>query len=191
MWQRTAGEGRYTQVEREQRWVLDILPDGLDRPVSIVDLYVTGTRLRLRRMESDAAIVYRLGQKVRAEPENPETVKLTTMYLSQQEHSILGRLGGAEIRKTRWRWPGAEPRMAVDEFQGPLAGLVLAEVELGPDERRLGHPPLSVADVTDDDRFSGGTLSETTETELGLLLAEVGVRRPAPDRPRRRPSSTP
>jgi CYTH domain-containing protein len=81
--------------------------------------------------------------------------------------------------------------MAVDEFGGPLTGLVLAEVELGPDETRLGPPPLSVADVTDDDRFSGGTLSGTTETELGLLLAEIGVRPPAPDRPGRRRSSMP
>jgi CYTH domain-containing protein len=178
MFDRRPGEGRYAQLERERRWVLGGLPDGIDRPVSIVDLYLTGTRLRLRRMESDDSVVYKLGQKVRSEPENPGTVKLTNVYLSEHEHAILSRLEGAEIRETRWRWPDAEPGMAVDEFRGHLAGLVLAEVELGPDERPVGPPPLSVAEVTHDDRFSGGTLSGTTTVELGRLLAAVGVARP-------------
>jgi CYTH domain-containing protein len=184
---RIAGEGRYARTERQQRWVLGARPDGLDRPVSIVDLYVTGTRLRLRRMEDRDASVYKLGQKVRVTPDSPESVMMTNMYLSEGEYDVLTPLGGAEIRKTRWRWAGGERTLAVDEFGGPLTGLVLAEVELGPDERRLGPPPLSVADVTDDDRFSGGNLSGTTKTELGHLLAEVGVRRPTPASPGRRP----
>ena len=79
---RTPGEGRYARVEREQRWVLRVLPDGRDQPVSIVDLYLRGTRLRLRRMQTEAGAVYKLGQKVRPDPDTPGVVKLTNMYLS-------------------------------------------------------------------------------------------------------------
>jgi len=44
---RNPGEGRYAHFEREQRWILRGRPDELDQPVSIVDLYIRGTRLRL------------------------------------------------------------------------------------------------------------------------------------------------
>lgn len=170
---RTAGQGRYAQLEREQRWVLARRPDELDRPVSILDLYIPGTRLRLRRMETGTDVVYKLGQKVRPTPDDPELVKLTNMYLSEPEYSTVARLGGAEIRKTRWRWmPGDRP-LVVDVFEGPLTGLVLAERELGPDESRRDPPPLVVADVTNDDRFSGGTLATTTPAQLTALLTAL------------------
>jgi CYTH domain-containing protein len=174
---RTAGEGRYARVEREQRWVLRALPDERDRPVSIADLYLDGTRLRVRRMETETGVVYKLGQKVRPEPANPGVVKLTNMYLSAEEYSTLIQVGGAEILKTRWRWTPGPRTLAVDEFQGRLGGLIMAEVELHPDERRLDDPPLAAADVTDDDRFSGGVLAATTSAEIAGLLADLGVGR--------------
>jgi CYTH domain-containing protein len=168
---RTAGEGRYARMEREQRWVLGELPDDLDRPVSIVDLYIGRTRLRLRRMESGSEVVFKLGQKVRRDPETPETVKLTNMYLSEPEYVILSQqLEGDEISKTRWDWSTTGRPMAVDQFHGRLAGLITVEVELDGDERRLAHPPLVIADVTDDDRFSGGTLATTSAEAMRVLL---------------------
>jgi CYTH domain-containing protein len=174
-------------VEREQRWILARRPDDLDRPVSIVDLYIPGTRLRVRHMETDTGVVYKLGQKVRPTPEDPELVKLTNMYLSEPEYSTVARLGGAEIRKTRWRWTPGERPLVVDVFEGPLAGLVLAEMDLGPDEPRVGPPPLVMADVTHDDRFSGGTLALTTAPQLRDLLAEPsaawGGEPPSPSSP--------
>jgi hypothetical protein len=174
---RAAGQGRYAQPEREQRWVLARRPDGLDRPVSILDLYIPGTRLRLRRMETDTEVVYKLGQKVRPTPDDPELVRLTNMYLSESEYGSVARLGGAEIRKTRWRWMPGDGPLVVDVFEGPLAGLVLAEVELGPDEARRQPPPLVVADVTNDDRFSGGRLAPITPAQLTALLAALSAAR--------------
>jgi dihydrofolate reductase len=67
-------------VEREQRWVLRALSDDRREPVSIVDLYVRSTRLRLRRMETSTDVICTFSQKVRQQAANPERVKLTTMY---------------------------------------------------------------------------------------------------------------
>jgi hypothetical protein len=183
---RTPGEGRYARVEREQRWVLRVLPDGRDQPVSIVDLYLRGTRLRLRRMQTEAGAVYKLGQKVRPDPDTPGVVKLTNMYLSSHEYSTLAQLDGADIVKTRWRWTPGPRTLAVDEFHGRLAGLIMAEIELDPDESRIKDPPLAVADVTDDDRFSGGVLAGTDPAQMAGLLAGLGVGR-AVARPARTP----
>jgi CYTH domain-containing protein len=155
---RVAGEGRYAHVEREQRWLLSEVPPGVSEPIAIFDLYITGTRLRLRRM-AGPEVVFKLGQKVRPVAESPEVVHLTNMYLSEAEHATLVGLGGAELHKTRWHGMHAGRRMAVDEFHGHLAGLVLAEVELEVDEPRLAMPSFALAEVTDDDRYSGGSLA--------------------------------
>jgi CYTH domain-containing protein len=173
VFERRAGEGRYAQVEREQRWVLPLRPHDVSEPVSIVDLYIDGTRLRLRRMEKEGEVVFKLSQKIRPEPEKPEVVKLTTIYLTAPEYDIVAALGGSEIRKTRWRW-ASQRQMVVDEFSGALVGLVLAEIELEPGETRRPGPPSAMAEVTDDDRFSGGTLATTSDADVKSLLADVG-----------------
>ena len=80
------------------------------------------------------ATTYKLGQKVRPEPDSPAIVKLTNIYLSAQEYEVLRALPGRELRKTRWRSGYAAGRLVVDEFGDPLTGLVLAELELRPGE---------------------------------------------------------
>lgn len=169
---RLPGEGRYAQVEREQRWLLPRLPDGLVDPTSIVDVYLTGTRLRLRKV-TGSDVVYKLGQKVRPDENSPALVKLTNMYLSEREHAQLLLLPGCELRKTRWRYPGLSGTVLVDEFRGHLAGLVLAETELGPDDDLWSLPIAGAADVTADDRFSGGFLASLTAPQVLHLFAVV------------------
>src|SRR3954468_17703646 len=80
MGERRPGQGRYAHVEVEQRWVVASVPDDARPVASILDRYIHGTRLRLRRSESDEGVVYKLGQKVRDEPTDPETVRLTNIY---------------------------------------------------------------------------------------------------------------
>ena len=66
-----------------------------------------------------------------------------------------------EIVKERlvmW-WDGVE--LVIDRFLGALAGLVLAEIELGPDDPLRDPPAGAVADVTHDDRYSGGALARS------------------------------
>jgi CYTH domain-containing protein len=157
------GEGHYSRSEREQRWLMEALPPHRHSPVEILDRYVTDTRLRLRRMKSDNGVVWKLGQKVRERSERPELVKLTNIYLSEQEYLALLSLDARLLDKTRWHWDFSGRSMAADDFHGPLAGLLLAEVELGLDDGRLALPPGAIADVTDDDRFSGGALASLSE----------------------------
>lgn len=66
-------------MEREQRWLRLRLPAGVAHPAAVVDRYVGGTQLRLRRVESDTGVAFKLGQKVRVAPSDPEVVKLTNL----------------------------------------------------------------------------------------------------------------
>ncbi len=98
---------------------------------------------------------------------------MTNLYLSQNEFDSFGRLQGASLDKIRWHWPVGDRAFSVDQFSGSLGGLILAEVELTEDEAFLNAPALSVADVTHEDRFSGGYLAHLTTKEAAALLSDV------------------
>ena len=114
----------------------------------------------------------------------------TSLYLDAAEYEALAGLPAAELTKTRTllHWDG--PVLAVDVFTGRLAGLVLAEYDLagggpvddgpagsgsaaGPvDTDPAGWPPIPVrAEVTGDERFTGGALARTSAADLARLLA--------------------
>jgi CYTH domain-containing protein len=167
------GLGRYAVTEREQRWLLRCLPDGLTEPVEILDKYFSASSLRLRRAKSASTVIYKFGQKVRLDPSTPAVTQMTNMYLSQSEFELLGEIEGATLSKTRWHWCLGDIVLSVDQFGDRLQGLVLAEIELPVDGVSPTAPPLAVADVTVDDRFSGGHLASLTRLEAEDLLKQV------------------
>jgi hypothetical protein len=174
--------GKYARPERERRFLLAKVPPDATDPHEIVDRYLVGTRLRVRTITSAEGRVYKLGQKVRPDPADPGLVMHTTCYLSRAEYDVLAALPAHELRKTRRR-ASAGRALSVDEFHDELEGLVLAEVDLELSEPADGPfrpPDYCLAEVTADERFTGGQLAVTDRaTLLGLL--EV-VRRPPPER---------
>jgi len=100
--QSSPGEGRYAQLEREQRWLLEELPPGITDERVIVDHYWTGTSLRLRMIQNRSEVVYKLCQKVRLDEDNPELVKITNIYLSESEFQVLSVTRASIISKSRW-----------------------------------------------------------------------------------------
>ncbi|MFP3902173.1 MAG: hypothetical protein ACLFXM_15065 [Acidimicrobiia bacterium] len=169
------GEGRYAHIEREQRWIASRLPADARHAAEIVDRYIDGTRLRLRRMErADGVVAYKLGQKIRRAPADPELVRITTMYLSGDEYAVMVALPARVVHKSRWYTTWHGHTMAIDRLHGRLDGLLLAEAELRPDDSPLPLPPFAVRDVTNDDRFSGGALAFASDAEVGALLRHAG-----------------
>jgi CYTH domain-containing protein len=152
---------------------MQAVPAAAEQRASIIDRYVIGTRLRLRRVESADGLVFKLGQKVRVDPADPEVVKLTNIYLSGAEYAVLAGLPAAELRKTRWLAPANGRTLAIDELHDRLDGLVLGEVELAGDDSFLPAPPFAIRDVTNDDRFSGGALAFATDAAIDALLSEL------------------
>jgi CYTH domain-containing protein len=153
---------QYTAIERERRWLCQEVPrERIHRTERITDLYVTGTRLRLReaRPIGDGAPMLRLTRKADADI---HTRLITSIYLPEEEFAILAAsLPGTRIRKLRHRLEPMEGvDILVDEFQDELAGLILAEVEFKTPELLAAFPGLAFAtrEVTDDPRFTGGYL---------------------------------
>ncbi|HMC51678.1 MAG TPA: hypothetical protein VKI64_02880, partial [Acidimicrobiales bacterium] len=155
-------------------WLLREPPDLADAvgEVAITDHYLTGTRLRLRMAVDRRGAVpttYKLGQKVPGPGGGPRLT--TNIYLTHAEYELLRTLGGDRLTKVRHSFPP----FGVDVFDPPLDGLVLAEAELPSQDEAaaIAGPDLAVAEVTDDDRFTGGRLACTSRPELAACLAEV------------------
>jgi CYTH domain-containing protein len=154
---------QYMAVERERRWLCREIPRELIVLTEVItDLYVTGARLRLReaRPINGATPVFKLSRKADADL---RTRLITTIYLPEEEFGILAAsLQGARIKKVRHRLrPLSHATMSVDEFQGDLQGLILAEAEFETPDLLAAFqmPDFAVREVTDDPRYTGSYLA--------------------------------
>jgi CYTH domain-containing protein len=157
---------RYARIERERRFLLDALPAEAARAdwEQLDDLYFPGTTLRLRRVTGpDGAVRERkLNQKLPAPGGAAHQRVMTSLYLAEADFALLARLpGGAPLAKRRHRMAWGDHMLGVDAFLGPLAGLVLAELELDSEAalRAFTPPPFARREVTDDALFTGGRLA--------------------------------
>lgn len=170
---------KYAQVEREQRFLLAAVPAELIAVTAraIHDRYLCGTQLRLRVIEGPGHDpIVKLGQKIRMPGGPPLAVAHTTMYLDRDDYEPLAMIPADELHKTRRSAEIDDTLFVVDEFHDQLAGLVLAEVDLGDHGSPLqGLPIPFVADVTGDERFTGGTLAATGSDGLSEILREFGL----------------
>jgi CYTH domain-containing protein len=149
----------YVAVERERRWLCRAVPrERVVRTEAMTDLYVTGTRLRLReaRPTDGSAPLLRFSRKADVDA---NTRLITSIYLPGAEFAVLAAtLPGVRVRKLRHRFrnvPGMV--MMVDEFQEGLAGLFLAEADFSTPELMADFPlpSFAVREVTSDPRYTG------------------------------------
>jgi CYTH domain-containing protein len=169
-----APEEKYSVREFERRFILPDIPAGVSDERRISDLYLDGTRLRVRLVATPGGVVLqrKLGQKRRIAEDDPTTIWHTSLYLNQAEYELLASLSGGTLIKTRWTIDVDRRRGAVDVFEGELAGLVLLEVDLvGFDDFHNFIPPTWVGtEVTTDETFTGGSLARLSAAEMTEIL---------------------
>lgn len=146
---------KYAQIERERRFLVREVPraEPLIRR-AITDLYLDGTRIRLRQsvgiVDGQDEVLRKLTQKLPdVVPVGGRRGTITTMYLDEAEYQRLSSLPGRWLTKERLSFPP----LCVDVIQGPLAGLIIAEVEFSDDEEMLQFvaPPWCRAEITEYD----------------------------------------
>jgi CYTH domain-containing protein len=148
---------KYAVVERERRFLVATIPDGVVGTKDIADRYVTGTRLRLREVrEPDGAVVRKLGHKVRL-GDGPSEVACTSFYLDDDEWAVLIALPARVLRKKRHVVERDGWTVAVDEHED---GTLVAEIDDGDEPSRPVPEWLVVLeDVSDDERWTGASLA--------------------------------
>src|SRR6185369_7795306 len=148
-------ESKYARFERERRYLLRDLPEGLtraDHHLQITDNYLTGTRLRIRKVRDPKTNkwIVKFTQKFAPNPADLSRTIITNTYLNALEAETLAVFEANEIRKNRYPFEFAGRQFSVDMFLGDLFGLVLAEVSFDTDEEldSFPLPPFAMADVT-------------------------------------------
>jgi CYTH domain-containing protein len=167
---------KYTRVEWERRFLLKQFPGSVEltHPRRIVDRYIDGTRLRLRQIaDRDGNEVFKLTQKIAEQPTGARRGLITTFYLSKQEFEVFAKLPAKILVKTRH----SVPPFGIDVFETELDGLILAEAEFNSAEEAssLELPSFASHEVTNDPRFTGGSLVAATRDEVRQWLAEYGI----------------
>lgn len=170
--------GKYARVERERRFLLRDLPHGLklsDPHAQITDNYVTGTRLRLRKVRDPRTNEWtlKLTQKHASAPPDFSRTLITNIYLNQYEYEVLSVFEGNELRKNRYPYEHEGRLYSVDVFLGALRGLLLAETDFDTDEEMdsFHAPSFALLDVTREETFTGARLVELTAEDLRAELA--------------------
>src|SRR5258705_13090597 len=112
-------DSRYARVERERRYLLPDLPEGLtraDHHQQITDNYITGTRLRLRKVRDPRTNkwIVKFTQKFAPEPSDLSRTIITNTYLNALEAETLSIFSSNEIRKNRYYYEFAGRRFSID-----------------------------------------------------------------------------
>jgi CYTH domain-containing protein len=161
---------KYALVEHERRFIVPAANcPALGVARLIEDLYLRDSRLRLRAItdERTGERTFKLCKKYlgRDRISGP----IVNIYLTAMEHEALARQPGAWLRKRRHAIDGG---FSLDQFEGPLEGLLICEAEAESREAALAlsFPAWVGREVTDDLAFTGGELARTTAAELAGLL---------------------
>src|SRR5229473_4417070 len=172
---------KYARMERERRYLLRDLPKGLtraDHHLQITDHYITGTRLRIRKVRDPKTNkwIVKFTQKFAPNPEDLSRTIITNTYLNATEAETLAIFEANEIRKNRYRFEFEGRQFSIDMFLGDLFGLVLAEVGFETDDEldSFAKPDFAIADVTNNELFTGERLSELTFEDIRNEIARVG-----------------
>src|SRR5215216_6538701 len=176
-------ESKYALIERERRYLLRDLPEGITRAdphLQITDNYMTGSRLRLRKVREPRTNKWtvKLTQKFAPNPDDLSRTIITNTYLNALEAEVLSSIFNSnEIRKNRYPFEFDRRNFSIDMFLGDLFGLVLAEVSFEADEEldNFPKPPFALADVTNEPLFSGGRLCELTFSDIRAEILARGL----------------
>lgn len=169
-------ERKYAKPEWERRFLLSGFPSAvkIQRTRKIVDRYIAGTTLRLRRqIFEDGVIVLKLTQKLPFERNGALRGMITTMYLTEREFDVFTALAATLVTKTRY----SVPPLGIDVFDGELSGLVLAEAEFNSasEASEFKPPSFVVHEITSDDRFEGGSLAAASRGRVEAWVEEYGI----------------
>ena len=177
-------ESRYARVERERRYLLRDLPEGMTRAdphLQITDNYITGTRLRIRKVREPRSNKWtvKFTQKFAPDPNDLSRTIITNTYLNATEAEVFAIYNTNEIRKNRYPFEFEGRKFSIDMFIGDLFGLVLAEVSFETDEEldNFPKPPFALVDVTNEPLFTGGRLCDLTFSDVRAEIAERGLLR--------------
>ncbi len=116
---------------------------------------------RLRKQNEDWVLNYK------SRVSNDTAIELEWVITNENALNLLARGPFPSIQKTRYVLPGSDGLVwEVDEFEGGLAGLILAEVELPSSLMEVVLPPWAGKEITGLASWSNHALAETLASRM-------------------------
>lgn len=153
-----------TEIERRFLVVGDAWRAGAVRSRRLLQGYLAreaGVAVRLR-VTDGAALLTIKGPGGMARPEYEYAVPA-----SEAQEMLATLCDGRRLAKTRHDVPLDGLLWEVDVFEGPLAGLVIVEVELPDATHQLRPPPWAGREITGDDRYANAALASAAAPPQG------------------------
>lgn len=167
---------KYARLEYERRFLVSEVPDLSGMAFRLIeDLYLDGTRLRLRKITrpGEQEPQYKLCKKYPGD--DADLIPIANLYLTKQEHDVLRALSGKGIRKRRYNIASITSALCIDVFEGHLAGLMLCELEAesAASLAACTLPQWVGREVSDDPFFRGGNLASIDAAQLMAKLSFI------------------
>lgn len=118
---------------------------------------------------------YELTKKAPIQEENISIQIENTIPINQEEFDYLYTYLPYKIKKERYLYKENDISYEIDIFQEKLAGLVLIDVEFEKEVHmdNFSPPKFLGKEVTQDRRFAGGILCQTSEKKAKKLLKNI------------------
>lgn len=153
---------KYSKLEIERRWLVagSSCPALDERSRRLIeDLYVSDTRLRLRKITyQDGRVEFKLCKKYGRTDKLSEPI--TNLYLTEDEYLVLrGQLIGTSVEKCRYDVESG----SLDVYSGATESVMVFSVEFDSTEaaERYAPPYFVSVEVSSDPHYSGATLAST------------------------------
>ena len=151
---------KYSAIEIERRWLVDLAAVGDLSSIAfreIDDLYVSGSRLRLRKVtDPNGGVIFKFGKKYGKR--SPASEAVANLYLTEAEYRQLATLPGAVTLKRRYTVAGG----ALDVYHQPRSGLAIFEVEFDDEASAQAYRPAHFVtrEITSEVEFNGFSVAE-------------------------------
>ncbi len=168
-------------IELERTFLVRSLPRGWRRlpGLEIYDRYFPVSSIhpdiRLRQKGQELTLT----KKHPIRPGDASRQEEQTISLSSADFQVFKKIPALILSKTRHRYRWRGHTIEFDVFRGPLAGLVLADVEFAT-RRKLRDfipPDFFLADVTQEEIIAGGKLAGKKYRDLKKFLRKYNYRR--------------
>jgi adenylate cyclase len=133
-------------------WTREIKPEGIPvRQGYLTDSDTGVVRVRVKGCQGFITIKGSASGITRLEFEYPIPI--------EDAEEMLKKLAPRRVSKTRYRIPFRGKEWEVDVFDGPNAGLIIAEIELQSEEEAFEKPDWVGEEVTRDHRYANSELA--------------------------------
>ncbi len=167
--------------ERYRSFLIERLPEPLSyasRHLQIIDRYICGTSVRLRRIRDPHtnAVNYFLQKNTDNAGGNATVRTIEEIHLDERDRAVFDSFSAIETRRNRYFHDVDRTMMVFDVYLGSLLGLTMARVIFPDDYDTFDFEPphFAIYEITNDEYFASANLAHKSYEAVSADLDRLG-----------------